>query len=88
MGCRRVRGAARGNAGAPVYLGHVAVLSEACNVFQGVGGVTDRAVMWGGLRETLQIIREQREVQEGLVVVVGLVCIACNRNNVQNSKEV
>lgn len=88
MGCRSVRGGERGNAGAPVYLGHVAVLSKACDVFQGVGGVTDRAVMWGCLRETLQIIRERREVQGGLVVVVELVCIACNRNNVLNYKEV
>lgn len=74
--------------GAPVYLGHVAVLSEACDVFQGGRGVTDRAVMWGCLREKLQIIREQREVQGGLVLVAGLVCVACNRNNVQNYKEV
>ena len=34
--------------GGAVYLGHVAVKVEACDVFQGVGGVTDRAVMWGG----------------------------------------
>lgn len=30
-----------------VYLGHVAVFVEACDVFQGVGGVSDIAVMWG-----------------------------------------
>lgn len=43
--------------------------------------------MWGCLREKLQIIREQREVQWGLVLAVGLVCVACNRNNVKNYKE-
>lgn len=37
---RRQRGA--------VYLGHVAVEVEACNVFQWVGGVSDGAVMWDG----------------------------------------
>lgn len=68
-------GGKRGNAGAPVYLGHVAVLSEACNVFQGVGGVTDRAVMWGCLPETLQIIREQREVKG--VGGGGWACLHC-----------
>lgn len=31
-----------------VYLGRVAVWVEACDVFQGVGGVSGRAVMWGG----------------------------------------
>lgn len=72
MGCRGVWGGERGNAGAPVYLGHVAVLSETCDVFQGVGGVTDRAVMWGCVRETLQIIREQRGVGGG-----GGTCLHC-----------
>lgn len=37
------------------------VLSEACDVFQGVGGVSDRAVMWGCMRETRKIIRERME---------------------------
>lgn len=85
MGCRMSCGEA---GGAPVYLGYVAVLSEACDVFQGVGGLTDRAVMWGCLCEKLQIIRERREGVGFWPWRLDSLASACSGNNVQNYKEV
>lgn len=69
--------ARRWREGGAVYLCHVAVQVEACNVFQGVGGVSGRAVMWDGCvgNSTLKLQGSQVDEEWDELVCITSHCI-------------